>query len=297
MARRFGGRYSPGENAAPAGGAPRAQTPPPEHRPDPVGLRANLMFVPPVALAVRSVGDGAVTMAGLLGAAAALALGAWLLREGLRAEAAFQERKVARRPALPRKILAAVLAATGTGVATAVSGAPLVAAAIYAALAGGLHLAAFGLDPLADKGTEGIDTFQQDRVARAVDEAEAHLKAMSEAILRARDRGLERRVAEFSHVARGLFRRVEEDPRDLTAVRRYLGVYLLGARDATVKFADLYSRSSDPDARAQYEALLEDLGQNFASRTEKMLIDDRSDMEIEIKVLRDRLGREGVRTE
>jgi hypothetical protein len=120
---------------------------------------------------------------------------------------------------------------------------------------------------------------------------------MSEAILRARDRGLERRVAEFSHVARGLFRRVEEDPRDLTAVRRYLGVYLLGARDATVKFADLYSRSRDPGARAQYEALLEDLGQNFASRTEKMLIDDRSDMEIEIKVLRDRLGREGVRTE
>ena len=39
---------------------------------------------------------------------------------------------------------------------------------------------------------------------------------------------------------------------------------------------------------------LTDLQHNFAARTDKMLRDDRSDMDIEIKVLRDRLQREGV---
>ncbi len=91
-----------------------------------------------------------------------------------------------------------------------------------------------------------------------------------------------------------MIRTVEEDPRDLTGARKYLGVYLMGARDATIKFVDLYARNKDADARADYEALLDDLEQNFAARTDKMLLDDRSDMDIEINVLRDRLQREGV---
>ena len=50
----------------------------------------------------------------------------------------------------------------------------------------------------------------------------------------------------------------------------------------------------DP-AGADYVALLDDLDQNFAARTRKSLLDDRSDMTVEIEVLRDRLKREGVR--
>ena len=41
----------------------------------------------------------------------------------------------------------------------------------------------------------------------------------------------------------------------IAATRRYMGVYLQGARDATVKFADLYAQTRDPRARADYEAL------------------------------------------
>ena len=117
---------------------------------------------------------------------------------------------------------------------------------------------------------------------------------MQDAIKRAGDFELERRVEGFAQTARDMFRTVEEDPRDLTGARKYLGVYLQGARDATAKFADLYGRGRDPQVRSDYEALLTDLEQNFAARTEKMLLDDRTDMDIEIKVLRDRLGREGL---
>ena len=69
---------------------------------------------------------------------------------------------------------------------------------------------------------------------------------------------------------------------------------LFRSRDATFKFVDLYTRKKDADVRADYEALLDDLEPNFAARTDKMLLDDRSDMDIEINVLRDRLKREGV---
>jgi hypothetical protein len=147
------------------------------------------------------------------------------------------------------------------------------------------------------KGMEGIDTFQQDRVARVVEEAEKHLTSMTDAIKRAGDRRATERLAAFQMTARSLIRTVEEDPRDLTAARKYLGVYLMGARDATVKFADIYARTQDKDARDQYFALLDDLDQNFAARTRKSLLDDHSDLTVEIDVLRERLSREGVRLE
>ena len=89
----------------------------------------------------------------------------------------------------------------------------------------------------------------------------------------------------------------KRQPRDLTGARKYLSVYLRGARDATVKFADLYGRTRDEDARRDYVALLDDLEANFSAQTEKLLTDNRTDLDIEIEVLRDRLAREGVRPE
>lgn len=295
MAQRFGGRYSPGgspEDGPPARASREALAG--ARRVDAAGARANLLFVPPAIAALTGLFGGPGTLVLSLGAAAVLALSAWLLREGLRAQAAFEERAIARRPALPRKALAAVLSGGGALLAALSGGTDLPGALLYGAAAMGLHLAAFGVDPMRDKRVEGVDSFQQDRVARVVEEAEGYLDAIREQIAALGDRALETRVAGFEALARRLIRTVEEDPRDLTAARRFLGVYLMGARDATSRFADLYRRSRDAQARADYEALLADLEANYAEGTTRLLEGGREAMDIEIKVLRDRLRREGV---
>ena len=290
MAKRFGGKYSPD-------GQP-SQSPQKAARVDQhvavSGGRVKLLYVPAVILAVTSLNEGPVLLVtGLIGAGV-LTLAAWLLQEGLEAEAAYNQRKVARRPALPRKILATTLTGIGVAIAAYAGESGTLGSILYGIAAAGLHTATFGIDPLTDKRMEGVDTFQQDRVARVVDEAEAYLDVMMSQIEAVSDRRLTARVADFQMIARRMIRTVEEDPRDLTGARKFLSVYLMGARDATIKFVDLYNRSKDADARAAYEALLDDLEQNFAARTDKMMLDDRSDMDIEINVLRDRLQREGV---
>ncbi len=298
MAQRFGGKFSPDPDVRPEVEAdPEAPLRGAYHgaQVDPVGARANALFLPAALLVFLSFGGGAVSMTLGLTAAGVLALAAWLLREGLRAEAAYAARRVARRPVLPRKMLASLLTGIGAGLAAYKTEPGLVAPLLYGGAALGLHALAFGIDPLRNKGMEGIDTFQQDRVARAVAEAEGYLATMSEAVRRAGDRKIEARVEQFQKIARDLFRTVEEDPRDLTGARKYMSVYLMGARDATIKFSDLYARTPDRQARADYTALLDDLEQNFAARTRKMLTDDHSDLTVEIEVLRDRLKREGVR--
>jgi 5-bromo-4-chloroindolyl phosphate hydrolysis protein len=303
MAKRYAGQHSPAGQRD--GDAPRgtvtAKRPevPSFHGRKPMrhGAKLNLLFILPLLTVFTAFLQPVAAMATDLAGAGVLLLGAWLTRDGVRAEDAFNERKVARRPAIPRKIFGAI--ATGIGVGLLIFGGQwnLIAAFVVASLATGLHLGAFGLDPLADKGLEGVDRHQTDRIARKIEEAEAVLDQMADAIKRARDRQLEARVETFRTTARQMFRQVEEDPRDLTQARRYLGVYLQGARDATVQFADLYARGRDARVRADYLAFLDDLDTNFAKRTTVMLADDRTNFDVETEVLRERLNRENLHIE
>jgi hypothetical protein len=285
MAERFGGKYSP--QAGP--GSPMTARPIAAEAKPRGSWRATVLFLTAFLFLFPAFGDGPRDMLLGLLAGGCLVLAAWLSREGLKAEAAYNARKVARRPAFPRKLAGAVLTGAALAVGGVIAGQVLVYPALYALVGAILHLGAFGLDPMADKGMEGIDSFQVNRVAQAVEEGEKHLAAMKDAILRAKDRGLERRVAQFAATARALFRTIEGDPGDLTAGRKYLSVYLMGARDATVKFADHYPQTRDPAARADYEALLTDLETTFAQKTTAFLTNSRTDLDVEIGVLRDRL--------
>ncbi|MEM7723552.1 MAG: 5-bromo-4-chloroindolyl phosphate hydrolysis family protein [Pseudomonadota bacterium] len=303
MAKRFGGEFSPngqrsGDDTRETVTHERLEVPSFKGRkPMRHGAKLNILFILPLLVLVSAFFQPVTALAVDLVGGAALILGAWLTRDGVRAEDAFNERKVARRPAIPRKIFGAV--ATGLGVGLLVFGGQwnIAAAVLIGAIASGLHLVSFGLDPMADKGLEGADRLQTERVARKIDEAERVLDQMKDAIKRARDRQLEARIDGFEHTVRQMFRQVEEDPRDLAPARRYLGVYLQGARDATVQFADLYGRNRDPKIRADYMSFLDDLEINFAKRNAAMLTDDRTNFDVEIEVLQDRLNRENLRIE
>lgn len=294
MAKRYGGKFSPDG----ASSEHDTQKPGPflNAKRSKAGGRTNMLFIAPLPLIWKAFTSEPIVMAQYLVALGLLLFAAWMTREGVIAQEAYDARKVARRPALPRKMVGSLL--TGAGLAMAgIAGFGPVDAIIFGVLGTVIHSFAFGFDPLKDKGAEGIDQFQTDRVARAVEEAESHLASMSDAILRSGDRQMERRVDQFQKTARDLFRSIEDDPRDLTSARKYLSVYLKGARDATIKFADVYSRNQSADARAGYAALLDDLEQNFAARTQKLLENDHSDLTIEIDVLRERLQREGIRND
>lgn len=287
MAKRFGGKFSPDDSI--------------EHTQKPsvipanikAGWRAKILFYAPLPLVFRAFFNPPEAMALNLLAFGVLILAAWLTRDGIIAHKEYDLRRVAKRPMMPRKIFGSALTGIGLFIASYSNGA-VFDALIFGGLGVALHAFAFGPDPMRDKGMEGVDQFQTERIARVVAKAEQHLAEISDAILRANDRTIESRVARFQITVRDMLRTVEEDPRDLTAARKYLGVYLQGARDATVKFADIYARSQDQKARADYAALLTDLEDNFAARTQKLLLDDRSDLDVEIEVLRERLQRDGI---
>ncbi len=289
MAQKFGGKYSPGDSRPDATTASLPRSIAPSDPRIPGMWRITVLYVAALTFLFPAFRGTPRDLLLGLGAGSLILLAAWLTREGLRAHAAYDARKVARRPAFPRKLAGAVVIGAALATGGMVADIGLVYPVLFGLVGAGLHLLSFGMDPTADKGMEGIDAFQTDRVARAVTEGEKYLAAMKDAVLRAGDRQLEDRVDRFASAARDLFRTVENDPGDLTAARKYLSVYLMGARDATIKFADIYARNRDPKARADYEALLSDLETTFATRTTEFLTSSHADLDVEIAVLRDRL--------
>lgn len=300
MATRFGGQFSPdGTTRGPdsprpdrAGGAPGGRDDlPVAHR---LASRPKWVVLASTPLVLAAFFQPPLWMVTNLAGFGVIALAMRLTRDGLAAEAAYDARRTARRPTLPRKLIGGLLAGLGLGLGAAEPGAAGGALVIGLA-AVVLHWLAFGPDPLRDKGLAGVDGFHQDRAARMIDEGEAHLAQMQQAIRLTGDRRLEARVAGFAAAVRDLFDRVRDNPGDLSGTRRYLGVYLVGARDATAKFASLYARTGDPETRRAYEAFLDDLEADFDARAQRLLEGDRDDLDIEISVLRERLAREGLR--
>lgn len=299
MAQRYGGDHSPKKPTGPSDATKtankfRGRT---AHQSD---IRVKLLFLAPVPLLFAAIGElragDAFGMAAELTAFITLIFAAYLLRDGIKAQAAFEARAIARPPKIPRKLFAAEL--TGVGVMLASFFGwhlDLIPSFIFGIIASAAHIVSFGLDPMRKKGMGGVNEFDAERVAKAVDKAEALLRETLTAAKRIGNRQLEGRVESLASAARDMFRAVEEDPRDLTSSRKFLSVYLRGARDATIKFADLYSKTRDADAQRDYEALLADLETSFANQRETMLLENRSDLDVEIEVLRDRLKQEGLR--
>ena len=267
-----------------------------------VSTAARLMFLVPLPLLLSGIGEifqgDVVGMALELGGFSLMMLSAWLLNEGLRAQEMFNARTIAKPPSIPRKMFAAVSIGLGVAAASFAGGLEtgLIGSVAMGAMASAAQIVAFGLDPMRGKGIAGENSFEAERVANAVDKAEAYVADILDAAKRIKDKPLEARIERLAAKARDLFRSVEADPRDLSKARKFMTVYLMGARDATAKFADLYSRSRDAEARIKYEDLLGDLETSFTEHREQLLLTNQSDLEIEIEVLRDRLQREGVRT-
>ena len=299
MAERYGGKYSPDgtpQNAREGLSMPKSG----QIRSASKGFRVRFLFLATLFMFLAAIielfAGNLIQMLWEMAAFVLMFLSAFLLRGGILAHEAYNMRKVARPPAIPRKLFASITAGAGVFIASWQGwGQGMFEALGLGGLAGASLLFSFGLDPMKKKGMEGMNEFEQQRVAKAVEKAEKLVTEMIDAAGRFGDRPLKRRVEKLAHAARDMFRTIENDPRDLTQSRKFLTVYLKGARDATIKFADLYQHNRNTEARADYEALLGDLETSFQEKREVLLLDDRTDLDVEIEVLRDRLKQEGLK--
>lgn len=309
MAKKFGGTYSPDGNGMDANSRPeganyQSKGPNPKLR----------QFNPVIHKAFRRLRtyrffDAAIGVGGLFkiltghpiqGLAAIIGMFALLLageitKAGIEAEAAYNSRAIARAPAFPRKIIGAAI----TGVALSLISYVSMDAGLPGSLAIGLvgligMLLAFGTDPLKAKGISGENQYEATRAADAIERAQNYLDEIRNLSKGLPDRKSRLEVESLAMSAEEMFRALEKDPADYRNSRRYLGVYLQGARDATQQFLDLPKNQQTAEAEDKYLALIRELDEGFQQKRDTIMQDNRNALNVEIDVLRDRLASEGI---
>lgn len=262
-------------------------------------LKGMLMFLLPLPVlfaAIAALGRGSLD--GLIGNAAGYGLflaGALLLRRGLLSEVEYDRRRVARTP-WPFKTLGGTVVALATSV-TAWLGAdyhPAIAVAFGLAALLGCYLS-YGFDPRTAKrftDSEGVDV--TDRVLEALAQAERGITAIEHATRDIRNAELNGRLRRIAALARQILTLLEEDPRDLRRARKFLNVYLDGAKQVTEGYAKTHGRVSAPELEDNFRRVLITIEEVFAEQQQKLLESDVSDLDVQIEVLTTQLKREGV---
>ena len=114
MAKRFGGRFSPQPRQDRSDPRPPARPRPGEIR-HPLESRTRWVTIMAIPFLISAFWQDPTGLATHLAGFGGIAAGMWMTREGLQAEAAYDARRVARRPAIPRKLFGGIL--TGLGLA------------------------------------------------------------------------------------------------------------------------------------------------------------------------------------
>jgi len=270
--------------------------PVPSRFPSTKGFLLFLLPVPVLLAALIALGRGSI--GGLLGNAAGYALflaGALLLRYGLLSEGEYARRRVAKAP-LPLKTLGGGMIALATGV-TAWLGAhypPVMAGAFGLAALLGCYLN-YGFDPRTAKrftDHDGVDT--TDRVLEAFALAETGITAIEQATRDIRNTELNQRLRRITRLARDILKLLEEDPRDLRRARKFLNVYLDGAKQVIEDYARTHGRVSAPELEDNFRRVLITIEEVFTEQQQKLLETDVTDLDVQIEVLTTQLKREGV---
>ena len=215
-------------------------------------------------------------------AVAVLFLGAWVMRLGLK--------QAKRRPmssTIPWKMIGSGIIALGTGLTAMIAGHNLAIALCFGLLAMlGCYLA-YGFD-------RRIRLSSDKDVASALEEAYRKLEGLEEASDEISSRDFSERLRRIADWGERILERIGDDPEDFRRARKFLNVYLDGAKQVTEKFAQAQRDGKTAEFEDKFRTLLADMETVCEEQYEHLLNDDMVDLDVQIEVLTTRLKREGV---
>lgn len=222
--------------------------------------------------------------------------GALLTRSGLQAQAEYNRRKIARAPKIPFKNIGAVTVSLATFVCAYLAVRHQLAFSVALGLltSFGFYLT-YGLDPRRDKAiavnSHGYTTAE---VVEAIKQAELKIADIDAAAQSIRNLELRGRLRRISKQAHKILRVIEEDPRDLRRARKFLYVYLDGAKTVSEGYVRTHQRSQSAELETNFRNVLITIENVFREQHAKLLENDVLDLDVQIEVLATQLKREGV---
>lgn len=257
-----------------------------------LGLVA-VMLLPTALLALLQGNIGLLFKAGL--GFLILLQAAWLTRRGIRQEKEYKRRALASSPT-PLKTLAMIL--TGLAAFLISSGLidryNLLASVVFAALAALGYYLYYGLDPRGEKASGKLSGYSTGELVKILDEAEAKLGIIEAQGRKLTSRELADRLDRIIVEAREVIALLEKNPKDLRRARKFLNVYLDGARQVTEGYATIHSQTDSAILDNNFRDVLVTIEATFKEQKRKLLSHEMLDLDIQIEVLTKQMEEEGI---
>lgn len=137
----------------------------------------------------------------------------------------------------------------------------------------------------------GITT---EELIELLDEAELRIEAIEVASKDIRNREFRERLKRITTQARAILDTIEQDPVDARRARKFLKVYLEGARQVTEGYAKSHRSDDTAELEGNFRRVLTTIETVIAEQQNKLAENNLSDLDVKIEVLQQQLEHEGV---
>lgn len=222
--------------------------------------------------------------------------GALLVRQGLIAEALFEERRTAAAPPVPRKTMGGLAVAVATTLCAFFAvGQDLSFSLFLGALAFAGCFLAYGPDPRKDKGiADARGGVTNAEVAQVLMQAEEKIARIEDAGRRLGNTELRQRLEHIGAQARQILLQLEDDPRDIQRARKFLYVYLDGAQQVSEGYAAAHQHEPSGQLESNFRNVLVNIEEVFAEQAKRLRENEVLDVDVKIEALALQLKREGL---
>ena len=273
-----------------------------DEKPKKFQWRGWLLYLLPLPLlpaAVRSLYSGYtdVALARALGFALAI-FAATLIRKGIRLEQEGQLRRFKRRAStVPYRLIGSAVLSVAMFIVAywGLSNQHGFFISLICALATMLGCYFYyGFDPARndpDIAAVGITT---EELVELLDEAEERISAIERASKEIKNIEFKDRLRRIVREARAVLDTIEEDPTDARRARKFLKVYLDGAKQVTEGYAKAHRNEPNPELEDNFRRVLTTIETVIATQQEKLRENNVSELDVNIEVLQMQIEKEGV---
>ncbi len=137
----------------------------------------------------------------------------------------------------------------------------------------------------------GITT---EELIELLDEAEERISAIEQASKSIKNVEFKDRLRRIVREARAILDTIEEDPTDARRARKFLKVYLDGAKQVTEGYAKAHRNDANPVLEDNFRRVLTTIETVIATQQEKLRENNVSELDVNIEVLQMQIEKEGV---
>jgi len=221
--------------------------------------------------------------------------GAVVMRQGLALEEEYQRSTVAVAPKVPVKMISVLMIAIGTGIAAYYGAEHTIGISLSFAVGAflGCYLT-YGFDPRKEKSI-GVNIHSNtENVVKVLHDSKELVNQIERANQEIHNQEMHDRLQRIIEWGRKILHSIEQNPRDIRRINRFLKTYLVGTQRITEGYVTMKKQTHSDELAENFRKVLITIENVFQEQHQKLLENDILDLDVQIEVLAIQLKQEGV---